>query len=67
MAVQENPKIVVETVTLRDLFAISALQGFATLYSIAQENVDLPKEDKIAVKAYALADAMLRARKGGYA
>jgi hypothetical protein len=67
MAVQENPKIVIENVTLRDLFAISALQGFATLYSIAQENAELPKEDKIAVKAYALADAMLRARKGGYA
>jgi hypothetical protein len=67
MAMQENPKIVIENVTLRDLFALSALQGFATLYSIAQENVELPKEDKIAVKAYALADAMLRARKGGYA
>jgi hypothetical protein len=67
MAVHENPKIVVENVTLRDLFAISALQGFATLYGIAQEDAPLPKEDTIAVKAYALADAMLRARKGGYA
>jgi hypothetical protein len=67
MAVQENPKIIIENVTLRDLFAVAALQGFAMLHGIVQEETELPKEDKIAVKAYELADAMLRARKGGYA
>jgi hypothetical protein len=67
MAMKDSAKIVVENVTLRDLFAISALQGFATLYSIVQGDVPLPKEDTIAVKAYELADAMLRAREGGYA
>lgn len=43
--------------TLRDYFAAKALQGFAA--STARNN---PTTDQIAQAAYALADAMLRAR-----
>lgn len=48
--------------SLRDYFAAKAMQGFVSSYEEGQVTCSL---DDIALDAYKMADAMLKAREGG--
>lgn len=50
-------------ISIRDYFAAKAMQGWLASYSESDSHpVEAGKEDYVAMQAYKLADAMLRAR-----
>lgn len=58
---QPKPKTVVpDTLTLRDQFAMSALQGILSTQNVESMSFD---REYVALEAYRIAEAMLRARR----
>lgn len=56
------PEIAIDHITLRDYFAAAAMQGLVARGCLAGNDRPTLAADSAALNAYAMADAMLRAR-----